>query len=44
LLKAAGTSIAFEPKTESVKAAARHAVQGNLTHVLLHLPITAIAA
>jgi len=44
LLKAAGTSIAFEPKTESVKAAARHVVQGNLTHVLLHLPITAIAA
>jgi glucosyl-3-phosphoglycerate synthase len=44
LLKAVGTSIAFEPKTPAVRAAARHVVENNLTHVLLHLPITAIAA
>jgi len=44
LLKAVGTSIAFEPKTPAVKAAARHVVENNLAHVLLHLPITAIAA
>jgi HAD superfamily phosphoserine phosphatase-like hydrolase len=44
LLKAVGTSIAFEPKTPAVRAAARHVVENNLAHVLLHLPITAIAA
>lgn len=43
LLKAVGTSVAFEPKTPSVRAAARHVVEGNLTHVLLHLPIMAVA-
>lgn len=41
LLKYAGTSIAFEPKTPEVQAAARHVVDNNLTHVLLHLPIAA---
>lgn len=44
LLKAVGTSIAFEPKTPAVRAAARHVVENNLAHVLLHLPIAAIAA
>ncbi len=44
LLKAVGTSIAFEPKTPAVRAAARHVIENNLAHVLLHLPITAIAA
>jgi phosphoserine phosphatase len=44
LLKAVGTSIAFEPKTPAVRAAARHVIENNLAHVLLHLPIAAIAA
>ena len=44
LLQAVGTSIAFEPKTPAVRAAARHVIENNLAHVLLHLPIAAIAA
>jgi glucosyl-3-phosphoglycerate synthase len=39
LLRAAGTSVAFEPKTSAVQAAAQHVVHGNLAHVLLHLPV-----
>jgi phosphoserine phosphatase len=34
LLKAAGTSIAFQPKTARVRVAAMHMIQGPLTEVL----------
>ncbi|MBA4148550.1 MAG: HAD-IB family phosphatase [Verrucomicrobia bacterium] len=34
MLQAAGVSVAFEPKTENVRAAGQHIVEGNLTGVL----------
>jgi hypothetical protein len=33
-LQEAGTSIAFEPKTPNVEAAAQHVINGNLSHIL----------
>jgi HAD superfamily phosphoserine phosphatase-like hydrolase len=36
MLGAAGTSVAFQPKTERVKNAARHVVSGNLLEILAH--------
>ena len=42
LLRAAGTSIAFQPKSDSVQQAAKHIIQGDLRGVLrlLGLPVS----
>ncbi|MBI4865299.1 MAG: HAD-IB family phosphatase [Candidatus Riflebacteria bacterium] len=37
MLKAAGVSVAFQPKSKSLEAAARHVIHGNLLEILAHL-------
>jgi HAD superfamily phosphoserine phosphatase-like hydrolase len=37
MLEAAGASVAFQPKTEAVKSAARHVLTGNLLEILGHV-------
>lgn len=37
MLSAAGASVAFQPKSEAVKSAARHVLSGNLLEILAHV-------